>query len=133
LEQYSNIVALAVHPEVREEYWNPIWQSTSIKTIICEEPLADTVANAKKIIDKCNSLGQRLYVNYQRRANATDTTLGDEMDTNSRGLLQNAIIYYTQGLKSNASHWVDLALMVLENPIGLSLKQAQYHLLIWII
>jgi hypothetical protein len=104
LEQYSNIVALAVHPEVREEYWNPIWQSTSIKTIICEEPLADTVANAKKIIDKCNSLGQRLYVNYQRRANATDTTLGDEMDTNSRGLLQNAIIYYTQGLKSNASH-----------------------------
>ena len=114
--QNPDIVALAVHPEVREEYWDAIWQSTSIKTIICEKPLADTVSNAEKIINQCASLGKHVYINYQRRANPTYINLRDELASHSRGHLQNVIIHYTHGLKSNACHWIDLALMLLGKP-----------------
>ena len=116
LDLNPDIIAIAIHPEVRMEYWEKIWQSTSIKTIICEKPLANSVAEAEVITKKCNSLNMRLYVNYQRRANSTYTTLRDQIVSRSRGNLQSVIVHYTHGLQANACHWLDLGLMLFGGP-----------------
>ena len=116
LQCNPDIVSLALSPENRQEALKRIWKTTSIKAIFCEKPVAYTTIEALNLLKNCKDAGKRLYVNFQRRANSCFNGLRAELREHERGDLQNAIIYYTRGMWTNACHWIDLSLMLFGRP-----------------
>jgi len=116
LSEEPNIVSLAIHPEWRGEYLEKICQISSVRAIFCEKPLGYSATEAWEVVQLCQNKQKLLYVNFQRRGNLTYQQLSQEFQKQTRGKLQNAIFYYTRGMWSNASHYIDLCLMFFGKP-----------------
>ena len=115
-----DIIVFAINANIRESYWEEVWKNKAVSTIICEKPLADSVSEAERIISKSAEFNKRLYVNYQRRTNTTYKAIKNEISAGTRGRIQNVTVHYTHGLKTNACHWINLALMIFGKPVWIS-------------
>jgi predicted dehydrogenase len=118
LRNEPDLVVLAIHPVARAAVWPLLWTAPTVRSILCEKPLALDLRQAADILRDSRSHGKKLYVNCQRRADETYLGLRDDVVSGRRGRLQSAAIYYTRGLWANACHWIDLALMLFGRPIS---------------
>ena len=111
-----DIVSVTVHQNDRKQIFKKICAAASVKVIYCEKPLAESAQEALNIVRLCRNNGKRLYVNYQRRANTTYQQLARDLKGKKYGSVQNVIMTYTRGMWTNASHFVDLSLMLFGRP-----------------
>lgn len=84
------------------------------RVILCEKPLAPTVAEASTMVSECALHNCTLMTNYSRRWTPMLRTLQHLTQADSiLGTLQGACLRYNGGLQHNGTHWIDLLLTLL--------------------
>jgi predicted dehydrogenase len=89
----------AVHAAVR----------AGVRAILCEKPLAPTLAKAKEIVDLCARNNIELFVGYQRRWEPTHCAARDFIASGQMGDVLAVHGYYVGGLRHNGCAWINLA------------------------
>lgn len=80
------------------------------RAVLCEKPLAPSLAEAEALARLYEDAGIGLCVNYSRRFLPEYADLRELLARGGLGRLQSALIYYSRGLRHNASHYLDLLL-----------------------
>ena len=93
----------STHLEIVKEAVN-----SGARAIFCEKPIADSLRNADKIIECCNSNGVILQIDHQRRFNKFHQEIRAFLQNESLGRIQQVTFYYTGGIANTGSHMFDL-------------------------
>lgn len=80
------------------------------RAVLCEKPLAQSLAEAEALAKLYEDAGIALCVNYSRRFLPGYAALRELLASGGLGRLQSALIYYSRGFRHNASHYLDLLL-----------------------
>ncbi|MDJ0795537.1 MAG: Gfo/Idh/MocA family oxidoreductase [Calothrix sp. MO_167.B12] len=82
------------------------WQP---RVILCEKPLAPTVAEAEMMLQACTAAGCILMANYSRRWTPMLGALKSIISSSAGlGTPTGACLRYNGGLLHNGTHWIDL-------------------------
>ena len=84
--------------------------------VLCEKPLASTVAEGESMIVAAREAGTVLAVNYIRRFEPGMRELCRVLKQGEMGEIVKGIIWYTKGLRNNGSHFIDLIQSILGLP-----------------
>ena len=79
-----------------------------VKGILCEKPLATSLAEAQELVRMAGARGLTLAVNYMRRHAQNMRALKSFLDAGRLGPVQAVGGWYTKGILHNGSHWFDL-------------------------
>jgi len=78
------------------------------KAIICEKPLTVAFHEAVKMVDSAKAAGVSLAVNYIRRFEPGVLELKRRIATGEFGIFYKGVQWYTKGILTNGSHFIDL-------------------------
>ncbi len=78
-----------------------------VRAIFCEKPIADTLANADRMVALCESAGVVLQINHQRRYDGFHNRLREFIGA-ELGRIQQLNFIYTAGIANTGSHIFDL-------------------------
>jgi predicted dehydrogenase len=81
-----------------------------VRAVLCEKPIAEDVPTAERIVDRCDSNGVVLAVNYLRRYAPGVRRLREAVRDNELGSVRTGVFTFTKGLHANGTHMVDLAM-----------------------
>lgn len=79
-----------------------------VKAIFCEKPIAERLAAADVMIQRCADAGVILMVNHQRRFDRFHREVAAYLREGCLGHIQQATCYYTAGVANTGSHLFDL-------------------------
>jgi predicted dehydrogenase len=80
-----------------------------VKYILCEKPMARSLAEAEAMIEACNAAGVRLAINHQMRFMDQYTEVKDQIGTKAMGPLASITVAASNfGLAMNASHYFEM-------------------------
>ena len=101
-----------------------------IPAVVCEKPLAVSLADGRAMIAACAASGTRLFVNHTRRFDPVLRRLREDVVAGGLGEITQATGYYTAGLFNSGTHMIDLLRFFLgEVAWGLAIEnQASSHL-----
>ncbi|MCX6938744.1 MAG: Gfo/Idh/MocA family oxidoreductase [Verrucomicrobia bacterium] len=80
----------------------------TLRALVCEKPLAYTLADAEAMVAACARAGCALYVNYIRRSDPTVAELRRRLRENKILTPLNGVVWYSKGLYNSASHFINL-------------------------
>jgi predicted dehydrogenase len=83
------------------------------RLIFCEKPVAASLAEAERLVERAGQAGVRLAVNYTRRWAPDVVELARELGNGDWGALRSASGTYTKGIVHNGGHMVDLLRLLL--------------------
>lgn len=78
------------------------------KVILCEKPLAYDLAEARSMVEACESTGTKLFVNYMRRADPGAIEVKKRIDSASILAPIKGNAWYSKGFLHNGSHFFNL-------------------------
>ncbi len=78
-----------------------------VSGIICEKPIADTLVNADRMIQRCASKKVPLLINYTRRYVRLYHQIKTMIDRGELGEIQAVSCYYTAGIVNTGTHLFD--------------------------
>ena len=87
-----------------------------VKGIICEKPMATSLADADAMIEACEKNGVKLVISHQRRFTPGWEKARDLVKQGAVGRPQNVEIRVAEGLLNWATHTIDGARFVLGDP-----------------
>lgn len=102
-----DIIIVSTPTEVRETVVQQC-QSLHPQALLLEKPIAKDVEQANAIIRMCKEQNVLLGVNYFRRCDKVIMSIPSLADQKHFGALRHVTCYYSGGLLTNASHYVDL-------------------------
>ncbi len=102
------------HAAILEE----VLRNIKPKVILCEKPLAYDLAEARQIVETCDSAGVELYVNYMRRADPGVLEVRKRIHNNLIAQPIKGIVWYSKGFLNNGSHFFNLSEFWLGRSIG---------------
>ncbi|MBM4229576.1 MAG: Gfo/Idh/MocA family oxidoreductase [Gammaproteobacteria bacterium] len=79
------------------------------RLILCEKPLATSMSEARVMVDACVARGIAVYVNYMRCVEPGALEMERRLQTHQWAPPYAAVVWYTKGLRHNASHFWTLA------------------------
>jgi len=77
-----------------------------VKAILCEKPIAKSVAEGERMVAKCKEKGIQLFINHMRRFDPEIRAAKERIK--DLGTVMQAQAYYYRGLFNNGTHTVDL-------------------------
>lgn len=115
--KFADVVSICTPTELRLSVFLNILKFNP-KLVIIEKPLASTAVEANEILAIAEKHGVKLYVNYMRRVEPCFTEIKNKL---SNETVSKIIINYTNGLFTNASHFINLMLYYFGRPSSISL------------
>jgi predicted dehydrogenase len=85
------------------------------KAILCEKPIASTLAEGKKMCEMALAVHCTLLVNYMRRFEPGVIELKKRIKNRELGDIYKGTLWYSKGILNNGSHFVDLLIYLLGN------------------
>jgi predicted dehydrogenase len=82
--------------------------AAGVKGIFCEKPIADSLAAAAAMIERCAEAGVVLMIDHQRRFDRFHQEVASFLRAGRLGHIQQVTCYYTAGVANTASHLFDL-------------------------
>ncbi len=79
-----------------------------VSGIICEKPIADSLASAERMIKICRDKNIPLLVNYSRRYDALHQQFKTWIEKGHLGKVQTVSCYYTAGIMNTGTHLFDI-------------------------
>ena len=79
-----------------------------VKAIFCEKPIAESLAAADVMIQRCTEAGVILMVDHQRRFDRFHQQVASYLREGRLGRVQQVTCYYTAGIANTGSHLFDL-------------------------
>lgn len=83
-------------------------RQNSIKGVLAEKPLAETLEQTSQLVYLVNEIEKPLVLNYTRRFAPGFHELKKYLNAGLLGELVSANGFYTKGLAHNGTHWLDL-------------------------
>ncbi|MGB3459347.1 MAG: Gfo/Idh/MocA family oxidoreductase [Halobacteriota archaeon] len=80
----------------------------NVKAIFCEKPIADTLRNARQIVEICNKNNVILQIDHQRRFDKFHQAIRNFIISGKLDNIQQVSFYYTAGIANTGSHILDL-------------------------
>lgn len=87
--------------------------AAGVRAVFCEKPLADTLAAADAIVDRCREQDVLLLVDHQRRFDPLHQKAAALIRDGGLGEPQQATCYYTAGIANTGTHLLDLLRLLL--------------------
>ena len=115
-EERPDIAIIATPPSVRLAAIRECARS-SVPMVICEKPLAESAAEAKRMQALVAKSGMMFVLNYQRRFSPLYARLRADIKKGKLGRIQQVTGYYSNGLYSNGGHAIDALLYLLGDEI----------------
>ena len=100
-----SIVVIATPPETHADLVCEAAACRSVKGIVCEKPMADTVADCRRMIDAC--AGKALLVAHQRRYEQRHRLLRAFLKSETLGKSLGAVAWFNGGFLNNGTHAAD--------------------------
>lgn len=85
--------------------------AAGVKAIFCEKPIAEGLADAEAMIERCAAGGVTLLVNHKRRFDPFHQRIAASLREGALGRIQQVSCYYTSGLANTGTHLFDLLRM----------------------
>jgi predicted dehydrogenase len=79
-----------------------------VRGILCEKPIADSLAAADEMIELCKNRGVTLMIGHQRRFDPLHQRLARFVREGGLGRVQQVTCYYTAGVTNTGTHLFDL-------------------------
>lgn len=95
----------------------------NVPIILCEKPIAYSIAEAKKMVSVCKKNSSQLFINHQRHFDPILNKWAKKVRAGLLGKLYQGNIYYYNGLFNNGTHAIDLMRMFLGDPIAIFAKE----------
>lgn len=102
-----DVVSVATPPESHREVVEACARR-GVRAVICEKPIAKSVADGRRMIEACASAGTLLLINHTRRFDPVLRRLRDEIAAGGLGEITQATVHYTAGVFNTGTHVVDL-------------------------
>lgn len=107
-----DIVSIATYTPVHAEI-TAACAEAGIKVIYCEKPMASTLEEADRMIERCASAGSLLVINHNRRFHPNFRRLADLISRDGLGTLTSVTARWATGRLGNVgTHVIDAVLMV---------------------
>lgn len=105
---HAEVVAVGVPTELHRAQVAAALVRGGLRAVLCEKPLAASVAEAQGLIDDCRSAGVPLYVNFLRRAVPGLREVKRRLQVGAISGPVKGVVWYSKGLRHNGSHFIDL-------------------------
>lgn len=102
-----DLVSVCTPDESHAEVLQQVLQTSSVKGVLAEKPLAASFAAAQQLVALAREKNIRLAVNYSRRYSRGHQQLRQQL-AERLGEVQAVSGFYTKGLLHNGTHWLDL-------------------------
>jgi len=112
-EMDLDIVSVCTPDHTHFEIIRTILESSRVKAVLAEKPLALHILDAQELVDLANEKGITLAVNYSRRYAEQMNVLKKEIQSETYGDIQVINGYYTKGIFHSGTHWLDLSRFLL--------------------
>jgi predicted dehydrogenase len=103
-----DIVSICTWDEVHAEAVHAA-VGAGVRVVLCEKPLAPTLAEAKEVVELCKRNNVELFVGYQRRWEPAHRAARDFIASGKLGDILAVHGYYVGGLRHNGCAWINLA------------------------
>ncbi len=104
----ASIVVIASPTAEHSEVLNTVLSYAKPKAILCEKPLAYDLAEARQMVEACESAGVKLFVNYMRRADPGAIEVKRRIESSAMAAPIKGIAWYSKGFLHNGSHFFNL-------------------------
>lgn len=104
----ASIVVIASPTVEHSEVLNTVLSYAKPKAILCEKPLAYDLAEARQMVEACESAGVKLFVNYMRRADPGAIEVKRRIESSAMAAPIKGIAWYSKGFLHNGSHFFNL-------------------------
>lgn len=115
------VIALAVPTERHSETLSLVLRDAAPRAVLCEKPMAATIAEGRGMLSAAAAGGCVLAVNYVRRFDPGVQELKQALDGCEYGQVYKGVAWYTKGLRENGTHLVDLSRYLLGEVVRFAL------------
>ena len=102
-----DIVSIAT-PPVQHRAGVEACARRGVRAVVCEKPIADSLDDARAMIEACANSHTLLLINHTRRFDPALRQLRDQIAAGALGDITQATAYYTAGVFNSGTHMVDL-------------------------
>lgn len=85
-----------------------IIRQKKVKTVLCEKPLGDDLAESIQMVKSCKKNKKKIYLNFIRRADPGILEIKKRILTGKIQKPFKAVVWYSKGLLHNGCHYVDM-------------------------
>lgn len=103
-----DVVVIGVPTETHYAVLQDILESSSVRLILCEKPLANKIQEGRAMVAACREKGCMLYVNYQRRVDPSSREIKRRLIDGRIANPVKGVAWYSKGLLHNGSHFSNL-------------------------
>jgi predicted dehydrogenase len=104
----ADVVVIAVPTTAHYQVLITVLAKFSPKVIVCEKPLAYSLAEANGMIEACEAAGVTLLVNYMRRADPGVIEIKRRLELTLIATPVKGCVWYSKGFLHNGSHFFNL-------------------------
>lgn len=109
-----DIVVIATPPATHEEVFL-LALELNIPAIVCEKPVSDNLESAERMMARAKGTKSIIVVNHQRRFFPLFREARDKIRAGALGRIQQASVYYSNGLLNNGTHTIDTLQFLLDD------------------
>jgi predicted dehydrogenase len=102
------LVVIATPTPLHKETLQAVLTHAKPVAVLCEKPLAYSVAEGQWMVDACARAGIKLYVNYMRRSTPGFIDIKKRLDSGEIQTPVKGVVWYSKGFLHNGSHFVNL-------------------------
>ena len=106
-EHRPEVVSIAVPTALHFEVFQQVIAYRPL-AVLCEKPIAETVEQGKRMLQLAQENSFVLLVNYLRRFEPGVLQLRKLLENQTLGNVYKGMVWYSNGLRNNASHYIDL-------------------------
>lgn len=103
-----SVVVIATPTEQHHLNLREVLANSTPKIILCEKPLAYDIEEASQMVEACESVGVRLFVNYMRRAEPGAIEIKARIESGQIEVPIKGVVWYSKGFLHNGSHFFNL-------------------------
>ena len=119
-ETGPDIVSVCTPDATHFEVLSDVINTSGVKAILAEKPLALQVPQAREVVDAADHRGILLAANYTRRYSNAYRKLRNTLANSEIGKVQIVSGFYTRGILHNGTHWLDLARYLLGEIVAIN-------------
>jgi len=103
-----DVVVISTPTDTHRKTLEGVLEKIPPKLILCEKPIADTVADAEKMCRLCSEKNVMLRVNYPRRVHPSCREIKERIEDGRISRPIRGVVWYSKGLLHSGSHFSNL-------------------------